>query len=57
MTFVGYGDYWRQHRRMFHEHFYPGAMPKYYACSSREAKKMLGSLLEQPEHFLKHLQR
>lgn len=50
-----YGDKWREHRRMFHEHFHAGAVQKYRPQMAKEAKKLLLRLVEEPEDFIAHI--
>lgn len=55
MAFIGYGDKWREHRRMFHQHFNPAAVQKYHPRTSQEVKKLLGRLIAQPDDFMQHI--
>ena len=50
-----YGDYWRQHRRLFHQHFRPVAVPQYHSRQAKGVRRLLRSLLDTPEDFLKHI--
>ncbi|KAJ3530716.1 hypothetical protein NM688_g7671 [Phlebia brevispora] len=54
-AFMGYGDKWREHRRVFHQHFNAQAIVKYQPWSARETRALLLRLLEQPEDFMPHL--
>ncbi|KIP12382.1 hypothetical protein PHLGIDRAFT_62333 [Phlebiopsis gigantea 11061_1 CR5-6] len=55
IAFRQYGDGWRDRRRMFHQQFHPGAVHKYHHISSREAKKLLYRILNNPENFFAYI--
>ncbi|KAF9002581.1 cytochrome P450 [Cyathus striatus] len=55
MAMLPYGDWWRRHRRSFHEHFHPNVVGKYQPIQLREARAMLRRLLDTPENFLHHV--
>ncbi|KAF9002580.1 cytochrome P450 [Cyathus striatus] len=50
-----YGDWWRVHRRTFHEHFRQNAVGRYQPIQQREALAMLRRLLDTPDNFLHHV--
>ncbi|EKM51684.1 uncharacterized protein PHACADRAFT_150298 [Phanerochaete carnosa HHB-10118-sp] len=50
-----YGNYWREHRKMFHQHFRERAVPAYRPRSTRAVRQMLRSLCETPERFKEHI--
>lgn len=52
-----YGDNWRDHRRVFHQHFRPKAVSCYHPRAKREVTQLLHILLESPDGFLGHLRR
>lgn len=53
--FLPYGDDWREHRRLFHEHFRVSAMPQYHSKQANAARKLLVLLLDSPQNFASHL--
>ena len=55
IAFRQYGDGWRDRRRMFHQQFHSGAVHRYHAVSSREAKKLLHRILNHPENFFAYI--
>ena len=55
MAFIRYGDKWRAHRRLFHQHFHPAAVTKYHPTISKETKKLLNRLIDKPDDFMKHI--
>jgi len=52
-----YGQWWRQHRQVFHEHFHPNAVKKYHPVQTREARALLNRLLESPKNFSHHIRQ
>ncbi|KAF7789958.1 hypothetical protein EIP86_000906 [Pleurotus ostreatoroseus] len=54
-AFMGYGNAWREQRRMFHQHFNGQAILKYAPQFPRAARDLLLRLLERPEDFMAHL--
>lgn len=52
---MGYGDDWRDHRKMFHEHFNAHAIMKYGPEFPRAMQATLLRLLEHPNDFMQHL--
>ena len=55
MGFYRYGDKWREHKRVFHQQFYPGAVPKYRTASSKHLQGLLHQLLTRPDEFMEHV--
>ena len=51
---MGYGTYWRGHRRMFHEFFHHGAISQYQSVFRRNTRRLLQNLLDKPENFWEH---
>ncbi|KAF8524543.1 cytochrome P450 [Hysterangium stoloniferum] len=49
-----YGDRWRRNRRMFHQHFYPGAIKAYQPLQIKHARDLLKRLQETPHDFMDH---
>ena len=50
-----YGQWWRRHRRVFWQHFRPGAVPKYQGVLEQGAHRLVSRLLTTPENFEEHL--
>ena len=57
MAFMPYGLWWRQHRRLFHEHFYRNAVAKYLPIQRQEVHAFLRRLLVTPDNFLHHIRQ
>ncbi|TFK25351.1 cytochrome P450 [Coprinopsis marcescibilis] len=56
--FMNYGDYWRKHRRIFHQSFHPAAARQFHPHISKATRKMLNRFLEDPGdmmEILRHL--
>ncbi|KAI8994236.1 CyP450 monooxygenase [Trametes punicea] len=53
--FMPYGSLWRQHRRLFWQHFQPGAIPKYYQIQREASIKFLRKLLTSPAQLEGHI--
>ncbi|KZT24415.1 cytochrome P450 [Neolentinus lepideus HHB14362 ss-1] len=54
-AFMPYGKRWRDGRRIFHQHFNQGSTPRYHHAFSRQTRRLLYSLLTEPEDFLRHI--
>lgn len=54
---MDYGDEWREHRRMFHQHFNAQAITKYGPEFPRAVQETLLRLLEHPDDFMEHLRQ
>ncbi|KAF7789957.1 hypothetical protein EIP86_000905 [Pleurotus ostreatoroseus] len=54
-AFMGYGNVWREQRRVFHQHFNGQAILKYAPQFPRAVHDLLLRLLERPEDFMAHL--
>nr|BAL05104.1 cytochrome P450 [Phanerodontia chrysosporium] len=50
-----YGDTWREHRRLVHQHFRPENVPRYHEFTSKQIGRLLLHLLEDPSNFVRHL--
>nr|AAS88584.1 PAH-inducible cytochrome P450 monooxygenase PC-PAH 6 [Phanerodontia chrysosporium] len=50
-----YGNYWREHHRLFHQHFRPQSMVRYHEKQRRGARRLLQLLLDTPEDYEKHM--
>nr|BAL05122.1 cytochrome P450 [Phanerodontia chrysosporium] len=55
LTLTPYGEYWRQYRRLFHEHFRAQVIPQYEDKMLTSARNLLRLLLETPDKFLRHI--
>ncbi|PBK75824.1 cytochrome P450 [Armillaria solidipes] len=53
--FMRYSDWWRMHRRMFHQYFQPRAVPAYYPVQMRTTSVLLQQLLKSPDAFARHV--
>ncbi|PIL25684.1 cytochrome P450 [Ganoderma sinense ZZ0214-1] len=54
-VFMGYGDDWRERRRVFHQFFHPNAAVAYRPRELKVARELLQRLLESPDDFMVHL--
>ena len=54
---MGYDDEWREHRRLFHQHFGAQAVASYEPQLRRAVGEALSCLLEDPENFMGHLRQ
>ncbi|EKM51548.1 uncharacterized protein PHACADRAFT_176971 [Phanerochaete carnosa HHB-10118-sp] len=52
---MGYGDYWRAHRRLSHQYFRPAAVSKYYPSSAKSVHEMILALRDTPGRFMEHI--
>ncbi|KAK0500313.1 cytochrome P450 [Armillaria luteobubalina] len=55
MAFMRYSDWWRMHRRMFHQYFQPRAVPAYYPVQMRATSVLLQQLHKSPADFVHHV--
>ncbi|KAF8158888.1 cytochrome P450 [Mycena galopus ATCC 62051] len=49
-----YSEKWRQHRRLFDQHFRRTAIPAYYPVQLRKIQDLLRGLLSTPDDFVAH---
>lgn len=56
-VFMGYGDDWRERRRVFHQFFHPNAAVAYRPRELKVARELLRRLLESPDDFMTHLRQ
>nr|BED42963.1 cytochrome P450 monooxygenase [Trametes versicolor] len=54
-VFMGYGDSWRERRRVFHQYFHPNAATNYRPRELKVARELLRRLLQTPDEFMVHL--
>ncbi|EMD33662.1 hypothetical protein CERSUDRAFT_87014 [Gelatoporia subvermispora B] len=52
---MGYSQWWRRHRRGFHQYFNAAAVPAYEPKIHASAHKLLQRLLKDPKKFANHL--
>ncbi|KAK0236120.1 cytochrome P450 [Armillaria nabsnona] len=55
MAFMRYSDWWRMHRRMFHQYFQPRAVPAYYPAQMEATSVLLQQLHKSPHAFVHHV--
>lgn len=48
---MGYGQRWKEHRRMFHHHFNHDAVQNYKPVQERRARQFIKELLAHPEQY------
>ncbi|KAI0647812.1 CyP450 monooxygenase [Trametes meyenii] len=53
--FMPYGQVWRQHRRLFWQHFHPGVVAKYHSIQREASGKFLQRLLTSPARLEDHI--
>ncbi|KAK0236165.1 cytochrome P450 [Armillaria nabsnona] len=54
-AFMRYSDWWRMHRRMFHQYFQPRALPSYYPAQLKATSVLLRQLLQSPDNLFQHV--
>ncbi|EKM51547.1 uncharacterized protein PHACADRAFT_212190 [Phanerochaete carnosa HHB-10118-sp] len=52
---MGYGDYWRAHRRLFHQYFRPAVVSTYHPSSAKAVREMISALRDAPDRFVEHI--
>ncbi|KAK1227286.1 hypothetical protein PQX77_009703 [Marasmius sp. AFHP31] len=55
-SLMRYSDWWRIHRRTFHQYFQPRAVPEYYPVQRAATADLMNKLAESPEDFFEHVQ-
>ncbi|KAF9260418.1 cytochrome P450 [Marasmius fiardii PR-910] len=50
-----YNDWWRLHRRTFHQSFQPRAPPEYYDLQTERTKSLMQKLMTSPQDFFQHI--
>ncbi|KAF8510113.1 cytochrome P450 [Hysterangium stoloniferum] len=55
VAFMRYGDWWRRHRKTYHQKFEPVPAVEYYPIQRRQAQEFLQRLYETPREFTEHL--
>ncbi|KAJ6508665.1 cytochrome P450 [Mycena sanguinolenta] len=56
-SFMSHTDKWREHRRLFHQHFRRDAVASYNPVLLKKIHHMLHNLLTTPEDFLEHVEQ
>ena len=52
-----YGLWWRQHRKLIHEHFHRNTVAKYQPILTQEVQALLRRLLVTPDNFFHHIRQ
>ncbi|THU98671.1 cytochrome P450 [Dendrothele bispora CBS 962.96] len=52
---MGYTDWWRLHRKTFHQYFQQNQLPQFYPVQRESASLFLKKVIEYPEEFLDHI--
>jgi cytochrome P450 len=55
LGFTDYGQYWKDARRLFHQHFSPTAVVQFRPKQLKSSHLLLRNLLESPERWTDHL--
>ncbi|KAF9468079.1 cytochrome P450 [Collybia nuda] len=50
-----YSDWWRRHRKMFHQFFQPRSLPNYHEVQLEATSTLLRQLLDKPDGFSQHI--
>ncbi|KAG7087487.1 hypothetical protein E1B28_013449 [Marasmius oreades] len=50
-----YNDWWRLHRRTFHQFFQPRALPEYYDIQTERTTLLMQKLATSPQDFFQHI--
>ena len=57
IAFMPYGQWWRRHRKLFHEYFHHNAVTKYQPIQRQEVQAFLRRLLVTPDNFFHHIRQ
>ena len=57
MSLMPYGQWWRKHRKSFHEYFHRDAVTKYQPIQRQEVRAFLRRLLFTPDNFFHHIRQ
>lgn len=52
---MNYGEQWKRHRKLFHQHFNQNAVDKYQHIQMRESRALLRRIRGNPEKFMDHI--
>ncbi|KAK1234158.1 hypothetical protein PQX77_002641, partial [Marasmius sp. AFHP31] len=55
LSMMRYSDWWRIHRRTFHQYFQPRMMPEFLPLQRTTTSELMKNLMETPEDFFKHV--
>ncbi|KAJ7125680.1 cytochrome P450 [Mycena crocata] len=55
LAHMRYSDWWRLHRKTFHQYFQPRAVPAYHPVQIRATHTLLDQLSKNPERFAHHI--
>nr|BAL05107.1 cytochrome P450 [Phanerodontia chrysosporium] len=50
-----YGEFWREHRKAFHQQFQPDMVPRYHVHMYKQAKDLVRRLIAEPNALKQHL--
>lgn len=50
-----YGEFWREHRKAFHQQFQPDMIPRYHVHMYKQAKDLVRRLIAEPNALKQHL--
>ncbi|KAK1227306.1 hypothetical protein PQX77_009723 [Marasmius sp. AFHP31] len=50
-----YSDWWRMHRRTFHQRFQPRVMPEYHDVQREATLELIENITQSPEEFFTHV--
>ena len=57
LSLMPYGQWWRRHRKLFHEHFHSNVVTKYQSIQRQEAEALLRRLLVTPDDLFHHIRQ
>ncbi len=52
---MNYGEQWKRHRKLFHQHFNQNAVDKYQHIQMRESRALLRRIRASPDKFMDHI--
>ena len=52
---MNYGEQWKRHRKLFHQHFNQNAVDKYQHIQMRESRALLRRIRTNPDKFMDHI--
>jgi len=55
IVFMPYGEYWRRHRKAFHQHFNPTSFVVYRGIQAKRARDLLQRFQSSPNDFIGHI--
>ena len=57
LSLMPYSQWWRRHRKLFHEHFHSNVVTKYQSIQRQEAEALLRRLLVTPDDLFHHIRQ